>query len=90
MPQKPLNEASLWRGKLSAGPKPVLRPPMVLPEINHIIGGTRAPGVPIWDEITQAYEAQSALYWYGVKKRADVYRSNATTPPYRRTCQACT
>jgi hypothetical protein len=89
MLQKPLNESRLWRGKLSGGQKPVQRPPMVLPQINHIIGGTRAPGVPIWDEITRAYAVQSAEYWYGVKKRADIYRLDATTPPYQRTCLGC-
>ena len=87
MLQKPLNEASLWRGKLSAGPKPVQKPPMVLPEINHIVGGTRVPGIPVWDEITHAYEVQSAMYWAGVKKRALEYR--LTTAPYQRRCQAC-
>lgn len=62
---------------------------MVLPEINHVVGGSRPPGVPIWDEITRAYEVQSALYWAGVKKRADIYRAATSPPPYRRTCLAC-
>ena len=88
MLQKPLNESRLWRGKLTPGPKPVQKPPMVLPVINHIIGGTRAPDVPIWDEITGAYEVQSAIYWAGVKKRALEYC--LPTPPCRRTCQAYT
>lgn len=64
---------------------------MVLPEINHIVGGTKRPGVPIWDEITQSYAAQSFLYWQGVKKRAAEYRGQEmSTPPCRRTCLACT
>ena len=68
---------------------------MILPEINHIIGGTKTPGVPIWDEITRAYAVQSGLYWEGVKKRAVEYRAavataaGPTSPPYRRTCLAC-
>ena len=50
---------------------------MILPVINDIIGGTRAPEIPIWDEITWAYEVQSAIYWAGVKKRMDIYRAQA-------------
>jgi hypothetical protein len=89
MLQEPLNKASLWHGKLCAGPKPVQKPPMNLPKINHIVGGTKAPGVSIWDEITRSYEVQSAHYWAGVKKRAAEYRAKATAPPYQRTCLAC-
>jgi hypothetical protein len=62
---------------------------MILPEINHIVGGTKVPGVPIWDEITRSYAVQSAEYWGGVKKRAAIYRAEQTTPPYQRTCLAC-
>ena len=89
MLQKPLNESRLWRGKLTPGPKPVQRPPMILPEINHIIGGTKAPSVPIWDEIRRSYEIQSAEYWFGAKKRMDTYRAQETTP-CRRTYLGCT
>ena len=60
---------------------------MRLPVINRIVGGTRAPSVSIWDELTRSYAIQSAEYWVGVKKRALEYRS--TTPPYQRTCLAC-
>ena len=63
---------------------------MILPEINHIVGGTKRPGVPIWDEIRRSYEVKSALYWEGVKKRMDTYRAQeASTPPYQRMCLAC-
>jgi hypothetical protein len=86
---KPFNEANLWRGKLQAGQASVQIPPMVLPEINHIVGGTKVPGVPIWDEIRQSYEVKSAEYWQGVKKRTAIYRSEQSTPPYRRMCLGC-
>ncbi len=92
MLQKPLNEWRLWRGKLQSAPakKPVQKPPMVLPEIRSTLGGTSPPREPIWDEITRAYEIQSAEYWWRVKIREREYRSRETaTPPYQRTCQAC-
>ena len=57
---------------------------MILPEINHIVGGTKRPGVPIWDEIRRSYDIQSAEYWAGAKKRMDTYRAQEmATPPYR-------
>jgi len=61
---------------------------MVLPVINRIVGGARAPHVPIWNEITQSYKEKSAEYWWGVKIREKLYRARETTPSLR-TCQAC-
>lgn len=75
---KPLNEASLWRGKLQTEQNVLVKPPMILPKIRPTIGGTSPPLVPIWDEIRRGYELQSQEYWAGVKKRQQEYRWKET------------
>jgi hypothetical protein len=81
---KPLNEFSLWRGKLQAGQKPVEKPPMNLPKIIDGIGGTVRPSKPIWQEILKEGDALSQAYWEGLKKRQQEYRLRETLKAYNR------
>ena len=66
---RPLNEHLLWKGCIQkAGyPKPVEKPPMILPNINRITGKYMDPDPH--EQIVKSYEAWSQRYWEGVKRR---------------------
>ena len=77
--QRPFNEEMLWKGKIQkanypeATPKP--KPPMDLPKINTIVGGTiKDPRKPIWEGINDSYKSYSSDYWAGVRVRNLIYR----------------
>ena len=76
--QRPFNEEMLWKGKIQKAnyPEKNPKPPMDLPKINTIVGGTikdpRAP--PIWEGINDSYRSYSNDYWAGVKVRNLIYR----------------
>jgi hypothetical protein len=60
----------LWKGKIQLAnyPKPVAKPPMILPKINSLTGKEINPP-DIHSEMNKAYAAYSKAYWAGVKAR---------------------
>ena len=82
--QRPFNEHVLWQGKIQKSnyPNPNQKPPMILPKINSIIGGTikdpMAP--PIWEEMNQSYTTYSKSYWFRVKDVHNKYRAQHNYP----------
>lgn len=72
---RPFNEHLLWKGKIQRAnyPKPVQKPPMILPEINSLTGRVMNP--PDYDkEMNEAYATYSRQYWLGVEERKRAYR----------------
>ncbi len=71
---KPLNEHMLWKGKIQEAnyTKPLVKPPMKLPEINSLTGKPKKQD--IHSEINRNYAIYSMNYWFGVKQRAALYR----------------
>jgi hypothetical protein len=75
-----LNEKRLWKGQLQKNHYPsLLQPPMILPGINHHIGGTYPIKDRIHEEITKGWEEISRDYWKGAKKRMAEYRRKQST-----------
>lgn len=76
--QRPFNEHALWKGKIQLANYPTTsrNPPMILPKINSIVGGTlKDPSAPpIWEEVTQSYNNYSTSYWSRVKDAHNTYR----------------
>lgn len=77
---RPFNEHLLWKSKMERSkyiPFQVTRqnPPMELPEVNSIVGGT-VYNSQIYEDICKSYEAYSAAYWRGVRHRQAEYRKN--------------
>ena len=72
---RPFNEHLLWKGKIQQAnyPKPVKKPPMILPEINSLTGKVMNP--PDYNkEMNDAYATYSQQYWLGVEERKLAYR----------------
>jgi hypothetical protein len=68
---KPLNPDLLWKGAIQRAnyPKPVLKPNMILPEINALTGKVMNP--PNYHEMMNAsYAVMSKAYWDRVKLNA--------------------
>jgi hypothetical protein len=72
---RPFNEHLLWKGKIQKAnyPKPLLKPPMLLPEINWLTGHVMNPP-NIHREMNMAYATYSQKYWQGVEHRKQMYR----------------
>ena len=83
--QRPFNEHALWQGKIQQAnyPPNPLNPPMNLPKINSIVGGTiKDPSAPqIWEEINHSYTKYSTNYWSRVKERQQLYRTEQANYP---------
>ena len=80
---RPFNEECLWKSAMERSGNtriPVLKPPMVLPKINHIIGGTVPDGTNIHEERIKRNACNSAIYWEGVARRQAVYRDTYRYP----------
>jgi hypothetical protein len=78
---RPFNEDLLWKSKMQRSnfPAPVAKPPMELPEVNPIIGGT-VYNSQIFEDMNKSYTAYSTEYWAGVRMRhAEYRRLNAVT-----------
>lgn len=82
----PLNKHLIWKSTIEKAnyPQPVMKPPMVLPKINTIVGGHKEPVPSIHDQMNIDYQAYSTAYWQGVKMRQQLYRQNVNIPPFRR------
>jgi hypothetical protein len=67
---RPRNEHLLWKGQIQLAnyPKPILKPPMVLPTINSLTGKVMNPP-DIHKEMNLAYASASRKYWLSVKNR---------------------
>lgn len=76
--QRPFNDHTLWRGTLQRANYPLnpLKPSMILPKINNLVGGTiKDPSAPpIWEEVNQSYRNYSQSYWARVKGAHARYR----------------
>ena len=72
---RPFNEHLLWKGKIQIAnyPKPIVKPQMILPEINWLTGIVMNPP-DIHGEMNKAYKAYSKNYWLGVEERKRMYR----------------
>lgn len=84
--QRPFNEHALWQGKIQLAnyPSNTEKPPMILPKINTIVGGTiKDPTAPqIWEEINHSYRKYSRTYWARVKERQHAYRMEQANYPH--------
>ena len=82
--QRPFNQDALWQGKIQLAnySNPKQNPPMILPKINNIVGGTlKDPSAPpIWEEVNQSYRTYSTSYWSRVKDAHNTYRLQFTYP----------
>jgi len=79
---RPFNEHILWKGKIQQSnypPPPPRKPPMDLPIINSLIGGT-IYNSQIYEDINKSYAAYSSQYWQGVQERRDEYRKMNAVP----------
>jgi|UniRef100_A0A6C0K775 hypothetical protein len=78
---RPFNEHILWKGKIQESnyPAPLRKPPMDLPIVNHIVGGT-IYDPNIYRNINKSYAAYSAEYWKGVLERRAEYRKINAVP----------
>ena len=79
---RPFNEHILWKGKIQQSnypPPPPRKPPMDLPIVNHIVGGT-IYDPNIYKNINKSYEAYSSQYWQGVLERRAEYRKMNAVP----------
>lgn len=63
---------SLWKGKIQRAnyPPPLQQPPMILPNINRLVGGHKPESPSIHDQLNASYARYSAAYWAGVAVRA--------------------
>jgi hypothetical protein len=78
---RPFNEHILWKGKIQQSNYPAThrKPPMDLPIVNHIVGGT-IYDPNIYKNINKSYAAYSAEYWKGVLERRAEYRKINAVP----------
>jgi len=72
---RPFNEHLLWKGKIQRAnyPKPIAKPPMILPEINSLTGKEMNPP-NIHKDMNKLYAQYSQEYWQGVNQRKYLYR----------------
>lgn len=72
---RPFNEHLLWKGTIQKSnyPKSVVKPPMVLPEINSLSGKEMNPP-NIHAHMNRSYVQYSGAYWHGVNQRKYLYR----------------
>ena len=82
----PLASYYLWSSTMERAqyPPPVAKPDMVLPEINHVVGGHIKRAQPIHDELAANYARMSAEYWHGVEVRKKEYRRAVINREYER------
>jgi len=61
-----------WKGKIQRAnyPPPIRKPPMILPNVNRIVGGHKPESPSIHDQLNASYARYSAAYWKGVAARA--------------------
>jgi hypothetical protein len=74
--QKPFNEQTLWKGTLQLAnyPAPSKKADMILPDINRITGKVMDQDGN-HEAMNRSYDEYSRLYWQGVQKRRELYRS---------------
>ena len=71
-----LNEKRLWKGQLQKNHYPsLLQPPMILPKVNSLVGGSYPVKDRIHEEMCKSWEEISRNYWIGARKRMAEYRS---------------
>lgn len=85
----PLNKHRVWKSTIEQAnyPTPTIKPPMILPKINPLVGGHKEEVPSIHEQMIANYQKYSTAYWQGVKERQQVYRQNVQTkyePPFRR------
>ena len=74
---RPFNEECLWKSAMERSGNtgaPAVKEPMILPKINHIIGGTIPDATSVHDDRVKRNAYNSAIYWEGVAKRQAAYR----------------
>lgn len=70
-----LNEGSLWKGQLQKNHSPsLLQPPMMLPKVNTLVGGSYPVKDRIHEEMCNSWKEISRAYWEGARKRMAQYR----------------
>ena len=70
---------SLWKSKIQRAnyPPPLQQPPMILPNINRIVGGHKPESPSIHDQLNASYARYSAAYWASVAARAQARKDAA-------------
>lgn len=74
----------LWKGKIQRAnyPPPLQQPPMILPNVNRIVGGHTPDFPSIHDQMNASYARYSAAYWAGVHARAQARKDAAAATPH--------
>ena len=80
---KPFREGNLWKGTIAKAnyPKPVPKPPMILPIINSLTGTVTDQGFKP-EDLSESYSKYSQKYWSGVEERKQEYRLRYSTGYY--------
>ena len=74
-----LNENRLWKGQLQKNHYPsLLQPPMIVPKVNSLVGGSYPIKDRIHEEMCKSWEEISRKYWIGARKRMAEYRRRNT------------